>query len=707
MPRCQPESAILKPKDPTALEDDWPIFMLNDAIVYRSDGVTMANAVLVAKEGPCIVRGRLEVDDKEDLQYLVKPSVRTAYIEAVNIENYSIGDDEQGVIWLSSSAGWLEINPHPSYEPIYRAMCDMIVLYYILLGIYTKAAEQDPKNALKLRATLDVKEMLFEYAVALGDGTTYDETVDKCVRLGPMLLAHFRRATDMDWTKSSFYKWLDKEIRDRERLARRSSSRGDSVTPSVLPAAAAAAAAGAAAPSPITPVPVPQVPPRPQSQTPVAVSHQLPFRAPPGSTPATPAVETPVPHPPYSRTGFSSTPSAAAAAPAPAVNGTTPQATATTVPAAASTEPADLRASIFKTYLTMIEGLGQEFGDPGRMSAGKVHHGVYIKYRVRQYNTGKNLSAYFSRELIENLSDPWHGSPFEAWLTSSEARAFTPTSDQILHEVQSQLVRRVVQSNLAPVSSASSSSLAAANAGPASRPSSPRTAGKRAVLRPPTISRKRRFNSTENGAGGLGGGGGDTDAEAASQGSTPRPVGRPRKVARASQDDVVAASGRTPQEAMQIDSAADSSSSTEDRDHDDDDGNSNDSEDETMLAVHTEPLLVSTRPTGPNHTWTCPEPGCSYIVRGLVAVGSEEDDSEGDLGNETNSRIRVHLRGHEEEMLSRVDLAISEGTRGHVSVDHLLAKIRALADKATSRQTPPIAEAASSGTSTGRSRFFF
>ena len=69
MPRYQPELAILKPKDPTAVEDDWPIFILNDAIVYRPDGVTMANAILVAKEGPCIVRGRVEVEDKEDFKY--------------------------------------------------------------------------------------------------------------------------------------------------------------------------------------------------------------------------------------------------------------------------------------------------------------------------------------------------------------------------------------------------------------------------------------------------------------------------------------------------------------------------------------------------------------------------------------------------------------------------------------------------------------
>ncbi|CAK7204048.1 hypothetical protein SEUCBS139899_006799 [Sporothrix eucalyptigena] len=686
-----PESAVLKPKDPTAVEDDWPIFVLNDAIVYRPDGVTMANAILVAKEGPCTVRGRLEVEDKEDFQYLVKPNVRTANMEATGIENYSIGDDPQGVIWLASSAGWLEINPHPSYEPIYRSMCDMIVLYYILFGIYTKAAEQDPKNRWKILATLDVKEILFEYAVAIGDGTTYEETVDKCVRLGPMLLAHFRLATDLDWPKSSFYKWLDKEVRDHERSAR-SSSRGESVIPPEPVAATTAPAAVA-----VIPVPVSSYPTSVQA---AAVPHQLPFRASPAVAGAA-SREAPVPLPPHTTPSLS----AAAATQSTPSKATTPTA-APAAPAASTVPiPADLHARVLDAYVEVVEALGTDFGDPMRMSVGKVHYGVFSKFRVRTYNTGKHLSAFFKNELRERLSDRWRGSPYETWLSSKEAQDFTPETDQFLLDAPEQLVRRNQQAppsnssstpaaaspSAAAVSSAAAASLSRSNS-PAAH--SPRTAGKRAVLRPPTVSRKRRFDSTENGGSAAGG---DTDADVASRGSTPRPVGRPRKVPRNSQDDGVSNLNRAPTQAMQIDSDSGSSSDTDGDDSDD-------AKDETMLAIHTESLLVSTKPTGPNRTWTCPEPGCDYIVRDVP----DEDDSEEDSENGASAQIQIqaHLRGHEEEMLSRVDLAISEGTRRHVSVNHLLDKIRALADN-DSQRTPAVGEVAAATGARKRSRVFF
>ncbi|CAK7275276.1 hypothetical protein SEPCBS119000_006611 [Sporothrix epigloea] len=675
MPRYQPESTIIFPKDPRASEDDWPIFSLYDAIVYRPDGVTMANAILVSKEGPCIVRGRLEVDDKEDVQYLVKPSLRTAYLEARNIENYSIGDNEQGVIWLSSESGWLEIHPHPSYEPIYRSMCDMIVLYYILLGIYTNATEQNPKNAWKLRATLDIKETLFEYAVALGDGTTYDETVDKCVRLGPMLLAHCRRATDMDWTKSSFYKWLDKEMRSRERLARSSSRSESAVSSGPQTAAAAPVAASPGAVRGTTPALEPQIILRSQSHTPATVPHQLPFRAPPGSADM-PDANTSVPSPPQDRPGLTTTV---------AVTASEPLLTSTAV-------AADLRASIFKTYLDIVETLGRVFGDPGRLEVARLHSLLFSKYRIRSYNTVYSLSSYFRHELVRNLSESWRGSLYETWLLSAKARAIAPASDDFLRDIPSQLVLGVASTY---------DSSPAASAEPVLVSNLPQTAGKRAVLRPSSVSRKRRLDSPENGFG--------TDRgsvsgmRSASQESMAFSAGRPQKVARSQ----VGASTSNPEPQSMVVDNDDTTPSDDSSDANDNDSDA-DSGDETLLAIHREPLLISTTPTGPNHTWTCPESGCNFIVRGRPEPsGSDDDGSDKDAICDTNARIQAHLRGHEEKILSCVDLAISEGSRGRVSVDHLLAKIRTLAGTATSQQSPPAAKVASSGMTTRRSRFFY
>ncbi|KJR80714.1 uncharacterized protein SPSK_05026 [Sporothrix schenckii 1099-18] len=709
MTRYLPESSILKPKDPTLVEDDWPIFVLSDAIVYRPDGVTLANAVLVAQEGPCIVRGRLEVDDKEDIQYLVKPTVRTANIEAKGIENYSIGDDPQGVVWLASSAGWFEISPHPSYERIYRSMCDMTVLYYILLGIYIKACEgADSKSKHRILATLDIKEILFEYAVALGNGTTYEEAVDMCVQLGPMLLAHFARSKDLDWVKSSFAKWLVKELKDRERSAR-SSSRSESAAPVSSHSQVGFQAETQALRPGTTPVPPPQLPSAPSAQaaTP-GLSQQLPFRAPPGVAAngnGGSSQVSPVPLPTYA-----SREQSVSGSPASAVQ---------------SAVPRELRDSVFKVYLEVIEAIGAAHGDPRKVSAGKVHYGVFTKFKVRNYNLGKHLSALFSSELLASLSDSWHGSPYEAWLTSKEALEFTPTSATFLADVPNQLVRRAHQ---APSASSSASTAPSSAKGPSTAQTnspvlpSPRISGKRAVLRLPTVSKKRRFEGAfgEGRPSSADNGDSADAASAASRGSTPRPVGRPRKTAKNNHDDGDRAARHPSSQAMQVDISSDDDSSSSD-DNSAGDSDSERQKKETILAVRAEPLLISTRPTGPNRTWTCPQPGCSYFVRdaGSPDLSDNSDEDDDDDGSDDNtkaarSRIIEHLRSHEKEMLSRVDLAITEGTRGHVSVDHLLEKIRTLADKnsqrtaaaSTASSTAVTPTAVTSGTS-WRSRFFY
>ncbi len=64
-----PETSILKPADAALSSDDRPTFALTDAIVYRPDGVTMANALLINQDGPFVIRGRLEIEDEEDVEH--------------------------------------------------------------------------------------------------------------------------------------------------------------------------------------------------------------------------------------------------------------------------------------------------------------------------------------------------------------------------------------------------------------------------------------------------------------------------------------------------------------------------------------------------------------------------------------------------------------------------------------------------------------
>lgn len=64
------ELSVLKPVQ-NVDHDDWPIFVLSEAIIYRktqNGQLEQANACNVDLEGPFIIRGKLEVDMSEDYQ---------------------------------------------------------------------------------------------------------------------------------------------------------------------------------------------------------------------------------------------------------------------------------------------------------------------------------------------------------------------------------------------------------------------------------------------------------------------------------------------------------------------------------------------------------------------------------------------------------------------------------------------------------------
>ncbi len=56
---------MLKPVSKETDDDEWPCFVLKDAVIYHKDGVRIANPLLVDMEGPFIVRGYLNIDEKD------------------------------------------------------------------------------------------------------------------------------------------------------------------------------------------------------------------------------------------------------------------------------------------------------------------------------------------------------------------------------------------------------------------------------------------------------------------------------------------------------------------------------------------------------------------------------------------------------------------------------------------------------------------
>jgi hypothetical protein len=63
------ETSVMRSIPSGMPSDDWPCFVLTDAVVYHRDGRTMANPLHADLEGPFMVRGKLEVEDREQQTY--------------------------------------------------------------------------------------------------------------------------------------------------------------------------------------------------------------------------------------------------------------------------------------------------------------------------------------------------------------------------------------------------------------------------------------------------------------------------------------------------------------------------------------------------------------------------------------------------------------------------------------------------------------
>lgn len=127
---------------------------------------------------------------------------------------FSIGESPDGspLIWLSGNGGWYEINPSPVYRPIYKRMCEATTLYYNLVDIYN--SRRAPKKPKKTRAGWmdELSEIFLQYAARVGDGSTFDEVIERCNDHAGFFISQFaQQETLLDWQPTAFYKWLTTE----------------------------------------------------------------------------------------------------------------------------------------------------------------------------------------------------------------------------------------------------------------------------------------------------------------------------------------------------------------------------------------------------------------------------------------------------------------------------------------------------------------
>jgi hypothetical protein len=139
---------------------------------------------------------------------VVKPSVKSAYIEISQSQRYSFGDGPV-TLWVSGAAGWFEIRPSLKYQPMFSQVREAITLYYGVFDVYEtyiRACGGKKKSKRPSPPTLD--QIFLKYAVKAGDGIVRDEVEALCHKWAEFLLAHFPKEVDLKWDDVLFAKWL-------------------------------------------------------------------------------------------------------------------------------------------------------------------------------------------------------------------------------------------------------------------------------------------------------------------------------------------------------------------------------------------------------------------------------------------------------------------------------------------------------------------
>ncbi|RFU34922.1 hypothetical protein B7463_g1400, partial [Scytalidium lignicola] len=198
------ESSVLKSVAKVPNPDDWPCFLLEDAVVYWKDGETLGNILDAELQGTYMVRGRLEVE-KENRKYLLNKKAQSTYIEIRESQAYSIGYGPT-TIWASGKSGWFEIRPAPAYQDIYNRILEGIDIYYAVIEAYEEL-EHVPRRK-GYRNILTVDEILLKYAMKDGTGLTRSEVIERIQSHASFLLTHMRKEKLVNFENTGFYKWL-------------------------------------------------------------------------------------------------------------------------------------------------------------------------------------------------------------------------------------------------------------------------------------------------------------------------------------------------------------------------------------------------------------------------------------------------------------------------------------------------------------------
>ncbi|SPO00653.1 uncharacterized protein DNG_03402 [Cephalotrichum gorgonifer] len=620
------EEDVLHPVDKTRPDGEWPTFEMRNAIVYGKDLTTLEGLLLVEKKGPFVLRGRITVDvtNEDHTQAFLSTRIPRSLDIEVLAMRMSIGygvTEEGGVpaVWAATNHGFFEVlTAAPEYKPVLDKTFEAITLYYTVMDIYEKHEIKGGKR----KRRLETDEVLFRYAVDIGEAAVKEEIVDRCHEHAEFMANHFPQDTNFDWTGKAFASFI-------QGLAKtpRTVNRHPAISQTPVPV-----------PSPSQPVTLPQ-----RSRS---AAHEGAAGPKSRATRQSSA----------SASGKSQSPAAALAEPK-ARRGSSQPHVEPTRPAAPSPLPSDhLRseATARKMYEAILD-VSSDSDSVSRITIGGITNKLYFKYKFSVYKGAADAMRFYGQELVrcmENDSEraaEWMESPIYRDLSAIE-RPMEAHELQFLTaaQIEPSLCKRTKLGPAAaqarrkdpttgekpgkgPAAAGYRSSSESSGVG---RPRAGRPSGKVAGLRLATAVPKKRLQS---------------DYDSAASG------GRASKSSKLSHgtgyEDENFGEGSVGMETDREESPDAMVSDSEPG-----------QEESVRITIDVEDV-PSTQPNGPDGTWVCDQEDCGHVVIGA-------DDTGGQMA------VREHLHEHEETS-EKVKLAVAEGhAAGHRPIEYLLEKLK-------------------------------
>ncbi|KAH8177453.1 hypothetical protein LIA77_02535 [Sarocladium implicatum] len=206
---------------------DMTFFDPSNEITHDGDHQTYPNVLEVCVKGPFRARGTLVYEDErsnDGRQQLKRSRIakpQGTHIEIQKVHQFTIGEtaDRQPCIWALGRCGaWFEIKPSVQYKAVYDTMAEAVFLYYRIVDFYGF-----PKERASMQGNpSEIKLLFYHYASAVGDGSTYEDVVERCSRHALFLCYQFEYEKEYTvppdnpkgqrtaWHTTEIYKWLKK-----------------------------------------------------------------------------------------------------------------------------------------------------------------------------------------------------------------------------------------------------------------------------------------------------------------------------------------------------------------------------------------------------------------------------------------------------------------------------------------------------------------